>query len=290
MALGDSAKADQIAFHIYTKLFHVLYAARAAEQAPGPGQGKTDKWFNLETPLAPAASTPTLEFDAFRALSASPPPPPVSSVSAISTSAASASSSTASTSSLASDPATSRSSSTDESSADVLPPTIYYKNVISLFRALYTLLSILPAWRVVRKLTSRRAPLGAGGGPQDKRGLRPESGEAVRTGGNGRETTLSFGESPAPKAGAPPLPASTHVFPKIQHPAGESSTYAPTSPSNLLLFLSRDFLGFLVLSSWLSFLSWSPFNSLPLSFLAHISMFSACIVSLHSRHISRHLG
>jgi hypothetical protein len=44
MALGDSAKADQIAFHIYTKLFHVLYAARASEQAPGPGQGKTDKW------------------------------------------------------------------------------------------------------------------------------------------------------------------------------------------------------------------------------------------------------
>ncbi|KAJ7897009.1 hypothetical protein B0H13DRAFT_1884774 [Mycena leptocephala] len=47
--LRDSAKADQIPFHIYTKLFHVLYAARASEQAPGPAQGKTDKWFNLET-------------------------------------------------------------------------------------------------------------------------------------------------------------------------------------------------------------------------------------------------
>ncbi|KAJ7813570.1 hypothetical protein B0H13DRAFT_2141829, partial [Mycena leptocephala] len=112
-----------------------------------------------------------------------------SSVSATSTSGASTSS--ASTSPSASDTTTSRSSSTDdESSADVLPPTIY-KNAIPLFRALYALLRILPAWRVVRKLTSRRAPLGAGGGPQaqGKRGLRvvvrlrPESGEGMRMGG-----------------------------------------------------------------------------------------------------------
>ncbi|KAJ7454382.1 hypothetical protein FB451DRAFT_1565271 [Mycena latifolia] len=34
MAAGDSAEADQIAFHIYTKLFHVLHAARASEQGP----------------------------------------------------------------------------------------------------------------------------------------------------------------------------------------------------------------------------------------------------------------
>lgn len=45
MAAGDSAKADQIAFHIYTKLFHVLYAARASDQ--GPPSGKADKWVSI---------------------------------------------------------------------------------------------------------------------------------------------------------------------------------------------------------------------------------------------------
>jgi hypothetical protein len=55
MVLEDSAKADQIVFHIYAKLFHVLYAARASEQAPGPGpgQGKTDKWARILYSIIP---------------------------------------------------------------------------------------------------------------------------------------------------------------------------------------------------------------------------------------------
>jgi autophagy-related protein 13 len=86
MALGDSAKADQIAFHIYTKLFHVLYAARASEQAPGPAQGKTDKWVRISflTTISIRfilnlfgfyCSSTSKQLDSFRALSASPPPP-----------------------------------------------------------------------------------------------------------------------------------------------------------------------------------------------------------------------
>ncbi|KAJ6521989.1 hypothetical protein B0H19DRAFT_1386753 [Mycena capillaripes] len=59
MAAGDNAKADQIVFHIYTKLLHILYATRASVQ--GPLQGKTDKWFNLETPLAAPGRTPIAE-------------------------------------------------------------------------------------------------------------------------------------------------------------------------------------------------------------------------------------
>ncbi|KAJ7918846.1 phosphorylated protein that interacts with Vac8p, partial [Mycena leptocephala] len=163
MALGDSVKADQIAFHIYTKLFHVLYAARASEQAPGPGQGKTDKWFNLETPLAPPSSTPTLELDAFRALSASPPPPQRALAVQILLVVPPPGGGTAlvhkaSGTRLEPEPrfvlleewvlafTASSASTDDESSADVLPPTIY-KNAIPLFRALYALLRILPAWR-----------------------------------------------------------------------------------------------------------------------------------------------
>jgi hypothetical protein len=87
----------------------------------------------------------------------------------------------------------------------------------------------------------------------------------MRMGGNGGETTLSFGESPAPEAGTPPLPTSTHVFPGIQHPAGELSRHLLFLP--FCLFLSI-FLDFRVLSSWVlvfRFLSSFPpfsFNSL----------------------------
>ncbi|KAJ7897016.1 hypothetical protein B0H13DRAFT_2338005 [Mycena leptocephala] len=203
MALGDSAKADQIAFPIYTKLFHVLYAARASEQGLGPGQGKTDKLrisgstSKLRSPhlplCQPSSSTPFAPYLL--------PTPSAEGAGGADTSCGTTAwgwdsagaqggrnegraravvfvvggwviaLAASSASSSESDTATSRSSSTDdESSADVLPPTIY-KNVIALFRALYALLRILPAWRVVRKLTSGRAPSGAGGGPLDKRGL-----------------------------------------------------------------------------------------------------------------------
>ncbi|KAF8171072.1 hypothetical protein K438DRAFT_1982347 [Mycena galopus ATCC 62051] len=42
-----------------------------------------------------------------------------------------------------------------EDDTDVLRPTMY-KNAMLLFRALFALLRILPAWRVVRKLTGRK--------------------------------------------------------------------------------------------------------------------------------------
>ncbi|KAJ7136416.1 phosphorylated protein that interacts with Vac8p, partial [Mycena crocata] len=178
MAGGDSAKADQIAFHIYTKVFHVLYAARASDQ--GPPSGKTDKWFNLATPLA----TPTAELDAYRALSAfstsasqspstsSPslpiasdssstgPPPPLAIQVLLAVPPPGAGATLVHTASstrvepeprfvlleervLAFSPTVPTSSATIEK---VLPPTIY-KNAIPLFRALYALLRILPAWR-----------------------------------------------------------------------------------------------------------------------------------------------
>ncbi|KAJ7177085.1 autophagy-related protein 13-domain-containing protein [Mycena filopes] len=296
MAAGDSAKADQIAFHIYTKLFHVLYAARASEQGlSAGGSGKADKWFNLETPLAPAQATPTVELDSYRALS-SPhannqikplsvqvllvvPPPgggtalvhkasggrvepepryvlleewvlAFATTSTASSTASTASTSTASASASDADSMSggSRSSSTDDEDAEVLPPTIY-KNAIPLFRALFALLRILPAWRVVRKLAGRRpgaaglAGAGVGAGGAGRRGLRvvvrlrPETalhddgdwraggGGGNGNGGNGNgngERTLEFGESPSPETGAAPLATSSHVFPGIKHPAAAS--------------------------------------------------------------------
>ncbi|KAJ7480235.1 hypothetical protein B0H11DRAFT_1245340 [Mycena galericulata] len=234
-AAGDSAKADQIAFHIYTKLFHLLHAARASDQ--GPPTGKTDKWFNLETPLPSPAYTPVAELDAYPA-------------------------STSSTST----------SSEEEGDPAVLPPTIY-KNAIPLFRALYALLRILPAWRVVRRLSkgvARRAGVGATAisfgagagmgaagmgmgtgeaGAGGKRGMRvvvrvrPEGegegdGGGVGVGGTttgpgtsgfgtGQEPapTLALGASPAPAARAPPLPTDTHVFEGVRVVGGKGSPH-----------------------------------------------------------------
>ncbi|KAJ6541187.1 autophagy-related protein 13-domain-containing protein [Mycena vulgaris] len=242
MAAGDSAKADQIAFHIYTKLFHLLHTARASDQ--GVQTGKTDKWFNLETPLGP----PTPELDVYRTLSSAyapaprpmtvqvllaVPPPGGGTVLVHAASrtrvepsprfvlleewilafAAPASSAASSSSSASTKSDTSGSTSTEED-GDVAPPTIY-KNAIPLFRALYALLRILPAWRAGRKLAGRRA-----NGGRLRVVVRLVGGDENATGGGGGgEAVLGFGESPAPGAGAPPLPTSTHLFPGIPLPA-----------------------------------------------------------------------
>ncbi|KAK7051723.1 autophagy-related protein 13, partial [Favolaschia claudopus] len=311
MAAGDSAKADQIAFHVYTKLWHTVYTARASDQVGvGAQGGKTDKWFNLETPLAPPGNTPTSELDLYRALSSSsasspthssspttphltntPPPlaiqvllaiPPPGGGTALvhkpsntrvepeprwvvleewvlgfasasshpSTSHNTSTSYSSSHNTYASDSSTSSSASTSstlgggsEEEEDVLPSTIY-KNAIPLFRALFALLRILPAWRVVRRLAGRRTAsvgatgfgigmqggggaFGGGGGMQGggKRSLgvvvrlRPTSDAGTRAGQG--EATLSFAQSPSPETHAPPLQTSTHVFPGVGIPGGE---------------------------------------------------------------------
>ncbi|KAF7369492.1 hypothetical protein MVEN_00278900 [Mycena venus] len=45
----DGAKAEQIAFHIYAKFFHVLHAARASEQGPGSGKAVSGSSTDEET-------------------------------------------------------------------------------------------------------------------------------------------------------------------------------------------------------------------------------------------------
>ncbi|KAJ6527723.1 hypothetical protein B0H19DRAFT_540027 [Mycena capillaripes] len=99
-----------------------------------------------------------------------------------------------------------------------------YKNAMPLFCALFALfalLRILLAWRVVRKLAGRRALSGSARGLRVTVQSRPESDAqpGMWAGGN-RETTLGFGKSPAPEAGTAPLPTSTHVFLGIAHPGG----------------------------------------------------------------------
>ncbi|KAF8137939.1 hypothetical protein K438DRAFT_1996598 [Mycena galopus ATCC 62051] len=192
MEPGDLSKTDQIAFHIYTKLLHVVYAARASEQGQGQGQpqGKVDKWFKLETPLALSAATPAGELDLYRSLS-SPYPYPYLPVSASDSASSSLSTSqpplalqvllvippsssrggtaivhTPTGTRVEPEPRTSASGSSSagggasdpswkSSTEEVLPPTMY-RNAIPLFHTLLKLLRILPASPVVRKLTGRK--------------------------------------------------------------------------------------------------------------------------------------
>ncbi|KIY47595.1 phosphorylated protein that interacts with Vac8p, partial [Fistulina hepatica ATCC 64428] len=68
---NDTQKADQIALHLFTKLFQVVYHARITRE-PRPSQ-KVDKWFNLETPETDALSKD--DRDKFKSISSSPPQP-----------------------------------------------------------------------------------------------------------------------------------------------------------------------------------------------------------------------
>jgi autophagy-related protein 13 len=87
---GIMQKADQIAFHFYTKLFYTINQARATEEPHS--QGKIDKWvrliqshpfgpylslivqFNLETPDSDLFTREARE--PYRNISLSPPPGP----------------------------------------------------------------------------------------------------------------------------------------------------------------------------------------------------------------------
>ncbi|EIW75418.1 hypothetical protein CONPUDRAFT_169288 [Coniophora puteana RWD-64-598 SS2] len=91
-------------------------------------------------------------------------------------------------------------------------PSTTYKHGIPLFRSLYTLLRILPAWRFFKLLRGRRMP-----GPNRNGFL----GIELRVRGLDTpppEDILDFDTRISP--GHAPLPTSSHVFPSIPHPLG----------------------------------------------------------------------
>ncbi|KAF8203400.1 hypothetical protein K438DRAFT_2015135 [Mycena galopus ATCC 62051] len=122
-------------------------------------------------------------------------------------------------------------SSTDsETDSESVLPTMH-RNALPLFRAFFALLRILPAWRVVRKLTGRKP----GGGTLSRVGARsagyasscgcalslllpPPEGEPGMAEKMER-MMLGFDESHSPETGAAALPPSTHTFPGVVHPA-----------------------------------------------------------------------
>ncbi|KAF9219119.1 hypothetical protein BS17DRAFT_438351 [Gyrodon lividus] len=233
---NDIQKADQIAHRFYTKLCLVVSNARTT--AEPRFQGKLDKWFNLETP----------DFDVFkdhlriyRAVSSFPAPPPFElqvllSIPELTTNQVLVY--------LAPDSSRLRIDPTprhillenwllnftpdfhqthyNDEPGDVAPSTIY-KHGIPLFRSLFSLLRILPSWKLFKKLRRRMsAPYRNGNLSIQLR---------IKGLDDGLTDTLDFDVPLAPNL--PPLPYETHTFPPIPHPMGTLSLTSKylTSPN-----------------------------------------------------------
>lgn len=162
----DTQKADSIAFHFYTKLFYIVNHARETTEPRVPP--KVDKWFNIESPdselftkehrdpyrsLSTAASVPPLEIQVLlsvpeltnnQVLVYQPPtgarrridPTPRHIL--------------LETWTLSFDP-----SASPLGEEEIALPTIY-KHGIPLFRSLFSLLRILPAWKLHKRLRRNR--------------------------------------------------------------------------------------------------------------------------------------
>ncbi|KAI0041580.1 hypothetical protein FA95DRAFT_1548537 [Auriscalpium vulgare] len=202
--MSNDSRSDQIVSRFYTKLAGVVHNARATAQLAST---KTDKWFNLETPEVDAyrdalqiyrgvsrAQTPIPPLNLY-VLLCIPDPAPTRVLVVYPRGGPR----------LVIDPAPRfvllESWQLDfrqlSSEPDHAAHTIY-KHGIALFRSLYALLRVLPAWNMHKR--SRR------------RGFTIEVSAAPVEG------VLAFDTPPVP--GVPPLPHASHAFPSIPHPFG----------------------------------------------------------------------
>ncbi|KAF6743482.1 autophagy-related protein 13-domain-containing protein [Ephemerocybe angulata] len=225
---NDIQKADQIAFHFYTKLFYVVNQARAT--AEPRTQGKIDKWFNLETQDSDLFTREARE--PYKNISQAPPPgPPPLEIQVVLTVPELAHNQvlvylTPDSSRARIEPTpklivletytlTFAPHTVEPASIDVALPTIY-KHGIPLFRSLFSLLRVLPAWKLYKRLKRR---IGGGGWNSSSRHLGIEL--RVRP---TRETArpsdiLTFDVPPSPSLSTP-FATQTHVFSKVPHPLG----------------------------------------------------------------------
>ncbi|KAI0916135.1 hypothetical protein AcW1_010009 [Taiwanofungus camphoratus] len=224
---NETQKADQIAHRFYTKLTLVVHHARATVESPS--QVKVDKWFNLETPdpdifrehtrlyrsLSSAYAKPAFQLQVLLCV------PELTNNQVLVYLAPDSSR-------LRIDPTpkyivleswdivytTNHSQPRHgDDRADVAPSTMY-KHGIPLFRSIFTLLRILPSWKLARRL--RRRTGGTRNGSFNIQ-LHVQS-----TDENGRsDGILGFDTRPAP--GTPPLTNDSHSFPLVTHPMGTLS-------------------------------------------------------------------
>ncbi|KAL4079882.1 autophagy-related protein 13-domain-containing protein [Scleroderma yunnanense] len=244
---NDIQKADQIAYRFYSKLTLVVNHARSTvDNRPNT---KLDKWFNLETPDSDLFRDP---LRIYRTISSSAPPPPPFELQVLLSIPEISSNQVLvylapDSSRLRIDPTpqhivleswllhfapstpTARSpyrnddhDDNDEHPGDVAPSTIY-KHGIPLFRSIYSLLRILPSWKLFKRLRRRMSsPYRTGNMNIQLR---------IKGADDGVGDLLEF-DTP-PTFNARPLPYETHSFPPIPHPMGTLSLTAKylTSPN-----------------------------------------------------------
>ncbi|KAI0002459.1 autophagy-related protein 13-domain-containing protein [Russula compacta] len=217
---NEAHKADQIAYRYYTKLASVVHAARTTAE-PNP-QAKVDKWFNLETPDAEIFKEPLRPY---RSLSNAPGPLPFDlqvllSVPDLSPNQVLVCRGTDS-SRLRIEPtpqfilleswSVQFSPRRDGSGGDAdLGLSTVYKHGIGLFRSIYTLLRVLPTWKLHKRLRRRVAV-------PSNRNANLNIELRVRS-GRDQDGVLGFDVSPATHV--PPLATESHTFPSVPHPYG----------------------------------------------------------------------
>ncbi|KAL1730356.1 autophagy-related protein 13-domain-containing protein [Schizophyllum commune] len=243
---NEQQKTDQIAARLYTKLAHVVNHGRATDARPG----KTDKWFNLDLPDSEVLTREDRE--RYKAVSIPPHPPPLELQVLLTVPPAP-------NQALVYAPQDAPRVRVEPAPRAVvleswtltfvprgeldpdLPAATTYKHGISLFRSVFTLLRLLPAWRLCKKLRRR------GNGLAVQLRVKPPGPEAPGMSASGAwDGIMGMHMSPAPSAA--PLPTSTHTFAPIPHAAGLfslSATYLTTpefSLESLESLLSSRFL------------------------------------------------
>ncbi|KAI0646348.1 autophagy-related protein 13-domain-containing protein [Trametes meyenii] len=232
MSGNDTQRVDQIAHRIYSKLALVVNHARATIEAPP--NAKVDKWFNLETPdpelfkehtriyrsISSAQSVPLFQLQVLLCI-----PELVTNQVLVYLAPDSSRVRIEPTPryivleswNVAFNPFSVGSQGSDHH-RDVAPSTIY-KHGIPLFRSIFTLLRVLPAWKLARRLRRR---VGGGRNGNFSIQLRVDSPD----GSIQSDDILSFDNSPASLGAV--LRRERHVLPPITHPMGEvgvSATY-----------------------------------------------------------------
>ncbi|KIK51133.1 hypothetical protein GYMLUDRAFT_65002 [Collybiopsis luxurians FD-317 M1] len=222
--MPSDALQTRITFHLYTKLFYVINEARSTDAVD---RNKVDKWFNLETPHSDSWTREGQ--DPYRSISDSWSPPRLE-IQVLLTVPDTLPSNhrlvyTASGTSrvpvdtkykyivleswdldfrIASSPSSSLSSDSQGPGGGTALPTVY-KQGIPFFRSVYSLLRLLPAWKLSTQLKSR----GDGNGGL---GIRVRA-KADPGSGVDESAVLSFRSSFD-------LPTSSHTFAPIHHPLG----------------------------------------------------------------------
>ncbi|EIN04650.1 hypothetical protein PUNSTDRAFT_122707 [Punctularia strigosozonata HHB-11173 SS5] len=236
----DAAKADQIAYRLYTKLYLLLHDARttAADGASGAkGQPKTDRWFNLETP------DPSIDFGR---VFADPSLRVLKSVSSATVAPIFVAQILLAVPDLGNnqvlvynsphhgrlrvDP-TPKNVLLEEwaieftptpvyrrnSLSDDVPPAMTYKHGIAVFRSIYALLRLMPAWKLYKRLRRRNAY------PALEIKLRITTEEGVSEPGVLGFDTPFAPSSPSDRrrpSSPPSTSTTTHSFAPIPHAAG----------------------------------------------------------------------